>query len=167
MFYGNLFLTLVFSIFFLTFVPMEQYSDLTYDMLPPSWLFCFLDGCPKADGCIRHITNRFIQHGRTCGMAVYPSALNADECEHFKPIRKIHAAYGFSTIFSEVRRKDDMPLRSKIKKYLGGHGTYYRYHNGEKLLTPEQQEWIINLFRSYGYTENLTFDHYRDVYDLD
>ncbi|WP_311776577.1 DUF6078 family protein [Parabacteroides merdae] len=34
--------------------------------------------------------------------------------------------------------------------------TYYRFHHGERLLTPEQQKWIINLFRRYGYTEECT-----------
>lgn len=99
-------------------------------------------------------------------MAVYPSALNADECEHFKPIRKIHAAYGFKTIFSEVKRKDDKPLRDRMIAYLGSRGAYYRYNSGEKKLTPEQQEWIINLFKSYGYTDNLTFDYFTDIYDF-
>ena len=50
--------------------------------------------------------------------------------------------------------------------YLGGNTTYYRYHNGERLLTPEQQEWIINLFRRHGYTDELRFDEYRDLYDF-
>jgi hypothetical protein len=60
-----------------------------------------------------------------------------------------------------------LPLRrNQIKKYLGGHGTYYNYNKGKYLLTPEQQEWIMNLLRRYGYTENLRFDGYRNEYDL-
>jgi hypothetical protein len=49
--------------------------------------------------------------------------------------------------------------------YLGGNGTYYRYDHGERLLTPEQQDWIINLFKQYGYTDNLEFDGDKEVYD--
>lgn len=48
----------------------------------------------------------------------------------------------------------------------GGNTTYYRFHHGERLLTPEQQKWIINLFRRHGYTEELHFDGYRNVYDF-
>lgn len=151
---------------------MGQYSDFTYDMLPPSWLFCFLDGCSKAEQCVLHLSSTVIPDDRTVGYAVLPTALHlfqrdGGSCKYFKPIRKIHAAYGFNTIFKDVKRKDDSPIRERIKAYLGGHGTYYRYHNGKRLLTPEQQQWIIDLFHSYGYTENLVFDHYRDVYDLD
>ena len=77
-----------------------------------------------------------------------------------------HAAWGFDTLFVDVKQRDASPLRSAIKDYLGGNGTYYRYHNGERLLTPEQQDHILGLFRQRGYTDNLRFDGYRDVYDF-
>ena len=145
---------------------MENHDDLTYEMLPSSWAFCFVDGCPKADDCIRHISSRVIPSGVTTGNAIYPTATNADSCPHFKAIRKIHVAWGFDTLFDEVRQKDSTALRNALKHYLGGHGTYYRYHNGEKKLTPEQQQWIINLFKNHGYVNNPEFDHYRYIYDL-
>ena len=75
-------------------------------------------------------------------------------------------AYGFKLLFKEVKQKDYTRLREQMKAYLGSHGAYYRYNRGEKLLNPEQQQWIVNLFRTYGYTENLTFEQYREVYDF-
>jgi hypothetical protein len=51
-------------------------------------------------------------------------------------------------------------------QYLNGSSNYYRYHHGEKLLDAEQQEWIIKLFQRTGYTENLKFDHYTQVFDF-
>jgi hypothetical protein len=44
-------------------------------------------------------------------------------------------------------------MRAKIAEYLGGGGRYYRYRNGTKLLMPEQQQWIRNLFKRYGYLQ--------------
>lgn len=145
---------------------MDLYSDFTYEMLPPSWHYCFLDGCPKADQCILHLSSRVIPDNQTIGYAILPTALKDGKCPHFKQIRKICAAYGFKTLFEDVKRKDDTPLRDQLKAYLGSHGAYYRYNNGTKLLTPEQQQHILNIFRQWGYTTNLTFDHYRDVYDV-
>lgn len=151
---------------------MSDYSDFTYEMLPPSWLFCFLDGCPKAEQCIRHLSSTVIPDDKTVGFAVLPTALrplqgDRGTCTHFKQIRKIRAAYGFKTLFEDVKRKDDTPLRDQLKAYLGSHGSYYRYNNGTKLLTPEQQDRILSIFRRWGYTENLQFDHYKEVYDLE
>lgn len=141
-------------------------SDFNIDQLPPSWRFCFCDGCPKHNDCLRFQTGLLVPADRTCGDAVFPTAYKDGDCKHFKQIRTIHAAYGFGPLFREVKQKDYTPLRDMMKAYLGGHGTYYRYNRGERLLTPEQQEWIIGLFARHGYTENINFEHYRDVIDL-
>lgn len=145
---------------------MKQYEDFSYDQLPSSWMFCFRDECPKAEECILHLSGKFIPKDMEWGRAIFPTAVKANGCSHFKKIRKIHAAYGFKKLFEEVKRKDDKPLRDRMKEYLGSQKTYYRYNSGERLLTPEQQQWIISLFNKFGYTENLEFDHYCYVYDF-
>lgn len=145
---------------------MEQYADFSYDLLPASWLFCFLDVCPNADHCMRHLSGKHIPKHKTFGQSVFPTVLKGTQCEHFKAIRKIRAAYGFDCVFQDIKRKDAKTIREKIMAYLGSHGAYYRYHHGEKRLTPEQQQWIIDLFHQYGYTENLRFDHYVEAYDF-
>lgn len=145
---------------------MEQDFDFLYDTLPSSWLFCFNDSCPQAGECIRHLSSRHIPDDKTRGYAVYPNARKAGQCPYFKKIRRIRLAYGFNTIFHDIKSKDENLIRVKIKFFLGGHSKYYRYNNGKKMLTPEQQEWIISLFRQFGYTENLVFDHYVDSYDF-
>ena len=137
-----------------------------FDEVPPSWRFCFCNECPKHDDCLRYQTGLCLPDDRTWGNAVYPTAYRNGDCQHFKQIRLIHAAYGFETLFSNVKQKDYTPLRELLKNYLGGHGTYYRYNRGERVLTPEQQEWIVRLFARHGYTEGIQFDHYRDMLDF-
>ncbi len=139
---------------------------LTPEQIPPSFYRCFQSDCPKADTCSRFLAGKLLREGKVCGPAVYPSARTGDTCTMYKQTRVIRAAYGFTAIFAEVKQKDSTPLRSRIKAYLGGNTTYYRYHHGEKLLTPEQQEWIVGLFRRKGYTEELHFDGYRELYDF-
>lgn len=146
---------------------MDTNIPLTPDQIPPSYARCFRSDCPKADTCARFLAGKYIREGQVCGEAVYPSAWQGGDCTMYKQTRVIRAAYGFKTLFAEVKRKDDTPLRNRIKAYLGGNTTYYRYHHGEKLLTPEQQEWIVDLFRRAGYTEELRFDGYRELYDFD
>lgn len=140
--------------------------DFPTEQIPPSFHVCFLADCPRADDCIRHLAGLHTAEGVTLGPAVYPSALTADGCHHFKQTRIMHGAWGFNALFADIKQKHSSLLRRQIETYLGGHGTYYRYHNGERLLTPEQQEWIISLFREYGYDEDLHFDGYRDAYDF-
>jgi len=147
---------------------MATIKDIYFNFreVPPSWRFCFCSDCPKCDDCLRFQTGKHIPESMTWGSAVFPTAYKNGACRHFKQIRFIHAAYGFSPLFSDVKQKDYTALRNRIKAYLGGHGTYYRYNRGEKLLTPEQQEWVLRLFAHYGYSENMAFENYCDVLDF-
>ena len=145
---------------------METDLTLTAGQIPPSFSPCFLNECPKTDTCLRFLAGKHIPDDKLGGLAIYPTILKKDTCPCYKAIRVIHAAYGFNTLFKDIKLKDDPPLRNRIKAHVGGRSAYDRYHRGELLLTPEQQTWIIDLFRHYGYTENLHFDGYRDVYDF-
>lgn len=75
-------------------------------------------------------------------------------------------AWGFKKLFYDVKQRDASIIRVHLKCYLGSHSKYYRYANGIYKLTPEQQERILNIFKRYGYTQGLEFDHYEDTPDL-
>ena len=49
-----------------------------------------------------------------------------DTCPCYKAIRVIHAAYGFNTLFKDIKLKDDTPLRNRIKAHVGERAAYYR-----------------------------------------
>lgn len=146
-------------------IPTDELM-INYEDIPASWLYCFCDACPKHVDCLHYLAGLSLPDKVTAGEAVFPTAYRNGDCQHFKQIRVIRAASGFKILFRDVKRRDNSALRSKIMAYLGGHGTYYRYNRGERLLTPEQQQWILDLFHSYGYTENLEFDHYRNIVDF-
>lgn len=135
--------------------------------VPPTFALCFNLQCTNKETCLRYSAAQYIVATRKVGVAIYPSALQPDgSCAYYRENKIINHAYGFSNLFSHVKQKDAETLRNQIKQYLGGHGTYYRYNRGEKILTPLQQEWILNLFRKYGYNEPLTFDQYIADYDF-
>lgn len=115
---------------------------------------------------MRFFTGQYVPGDKNTGYAVYPNVMEKASCDYYVEKRVIRAAYGFKHIFQNVKRVDDTPIRDKIKAYLGSSSTYYRYMHGVLTLTPEQQEWIVSLFRQHGYTENLVFDNYVDRYDF-
>ena len=68
--------------------------------------------------------------------------MRGGDCKFFKEIRLVRVAYGFTTMFKEVKNKDVAQLRKDVFGLLGGRSTYYRYHRGEYKLLPEQQEAV-------------------------
>jgi hypothetical protein len=144
----------------------EKELVFNYADAPKHWFNCFHAACTKAGECMHFLTGRNLPDGMTFGNAIYPTAYQNGTCEHFKQVRVIRGAYGFNGMLHEMTRRDEVQLRSLIKAYLGGNGTYYMYNNGVKLLTPEQQEWILRLIRQHGYTGEKEFDGYRYQYDF-
>ncbi len=145
---------------------MKTDLPLTLEQIPYTFSRCFQSDCPQADTCAHFLASKFIIKGQVSGPAIYPTSRLNGTCVCYKQTGIIHAAYGFKALFTEIKKKDEKPIRDRIKKYLGGNTAYYRYHHGKRLLSPDQQEWILALFRQHGYTEELHFDGYRDIYDF-
>lgn len=139
-------------------------TTATNDEAPKGYVFCFQDKCPAADNCVHYFARQHTGE-RLSAITIMEKAINGGKCQWFKPVRTIHGAYGFNSLFNEAKANDAPALRRTIKRYLGGNGTYYQYHHGERLLTPEQQEWILSLFRDYGYSGELHFDGFKDTID--
>lgn len=145
---------------------MKTDLPLTLEQIPYTFSRCFQSDCPQADTCAHFLASKFIIKGQVSGPAIYPTSRLNGTCVCYKQTGIIHAAYGFKALFAEIKKKDEKPIRDRIKKYLGGNTAYYRYHHGKRLLSPDQQEWILALFRQHGYTEELHFDGYRDIYNF-
>ena len=137
-----------------------------YADAPKSWYNCFNSACPKAGECMHFMTGKNVPADVTLGNAIYPNACKNGECRFFKQTRMMRGAYGFNSMLNDLKRKDEELLRGMITDYLGSNTTYYKFNRGEKLLTPEQQEWILALFRKYGYTGEKEFEGYRYIYDF-
>ncbi len=139
------------------FTDIYPFSDRE---VPKQWLHCFNTQCSLHDRCLRYITGLRLDYHTTQGFAVYPTASTLTPCPHYKEARIIRAAWGFDRLFTDVKARDGKTIRDTLKRMLGGHGSYYAYHHGVMVLTPELQEAILHLFQRWGYTENLTFDGY-------
>lgn len=134
--------------------------------IPHNWIYCFNTDCKRREECIRYRATVALGESRTWGNAIFPNALRSDGvCAHFKQLRIVRMAWGFSRLFKDVKLCDAPTLRSLMREYLGGCSTYYRYHHGERQLSPEQQEWIKQLFSQYGY-EDIEFDCSEEALDF-
>ena len=141
-------------------------NDFDFSQVPFNWPLCYLSQCPRHEECLRYEAHRHAPKQVTTHPCVMPTALEHDRCPHFHPIRKVRAAKGFRYIVSELKEKDLYPIRVEMTAYLGSRATYYRYKNGQLLLTPSQQERIAKILQRHGYTNEVRFDGYREIYQF-
>ena len=135
--------------------------------VPSGYIRCFNEQCALHAECLRWQVGRHTDPCLTTAQTVLPTVLDMEACPHYQEAVQQRMAWGFNTLFAEVKRKDERPLRNAMTEYLGGVGTYSRYKLGRRLLTPEQQRHIMALFQQRGYADGLGFDHYMTVYDFD
>jgi len=136
-------------------------------MVPPGYVMCFNSDCPRHGECLRWIVGQQASDNLRVATTVLPSVLKLSRCTYYRKAETLRMAWGFSKLFEDVKRKDAKPLRDAMVEYLGGNGTYSRYRLGRRMLSPQQQDYILDLFRRRGYTEGLEFDNYVTTYDLD
>ncbi len=142
-------------------------KDFDFDDVPAGYQVCFNPQCPLKEKCLRWKAAQKVPVAKKWGPAVYPTALEADgSCSFFHLAEPMRMAYGFSKFFYHVLGRHTQGLRQGLMRYLGGKTHYYRFNRGERLLTPEQQAWIIDYFQSAGYHKDLEFDGYVTTYDF-
>lgn len=148
---------------------ITKQTNQDFRNVPKGYQLCFNNNCPQKDNCLRFMVGSNIpEHRGDWGPTIYPNVkINENGCRYYATGQIQRMAWGFNTLFEEVKSKHKQGLRMAIYQYLNGRSNFYRYQHGERLLNKEQQEWIIQLFQRSGYNENLKFDHYTDVFDFE
>lgn len=130
-----------------------------------TWLIVSTALVQEPTSGFRHQAYAYKDPAQKVGRTIFPDALQNGQCEYFLRPRVITSAWGFSHVYSQVRNCDVADLRIQIMGVLGGKTAYYRYHRGEKYLTPELQVAIGTLFKAKGY-DQPTFDKYEEKIEL-
>lgn len=133
--------------------------------VPYNITYCFTEQCPMKDKCIHYLSYLYKGDDILRGDSIFPCALKNGECQFFAQLRVVNMAWGFDSLFTEVKVKDAPKLRAAMRDYLGSKGQYYRYKLGQLKLLPEQQEHIKRLFESSGY-KNVEFENFAEEIDF-
>lgn len=129
--------------------------------VPKSFARCFLEQCGRKAECLHYQYYQLCSDKPVVAEAVCPEAVSGGECRCYVPVRVVREAWGFSTLFRDVRAADAPKLRRAMKTLVGSNSQYYRYKLGQLKLTPAQQAEIRRLFADYGY-DGVEFEHYSD-----
>lgn len=142
-------------------------KDFDFNKVPRSWALCYVSECPRKEDCLRYQVCLTAPPIKYFGKCVMPNALLQDPCPMFRPIKKTTVALGFRHIFDRVQAMDVVQMRTELTDFFGSRTTLYRYQIGRRPLTPRQQQWIKDIFRRHGYSDDVPFDEVKDVYLFD
>jgi len=137
--------------------------NFSWKDVPSGWALCFNQSCPLHEHCLRFQAGVLAPSDLTVSRCVTPRALTEERCKVFTSMEPTKMARGFSTIYQKVLKRDYTSLRKFMTNLLSGKRYYYEYKRGERLLSPEQQSDIRELFASFGYKDSVQFDSYEET----
>lgn len=124
-----------------------------------TYLCCYNNHCPRHAQCLRWEVGTFTdpnQHITTCISPHYAKSLDGS-CEHFRDNRPQRMPVGMKNFYH------DMPssVERAIKNTLISHScraTYYKYHRGDRPITPKVLADIQSVCQQFGWTQPPKFD---------
>ena len=121
-----------------------------YETMPEHYLLCFNDECALADECLHRLAARSGRQKDEVVTAVNSVRCSGKSCRYYKPNKVSTMAYGMKDSFHDVKADDIASLRNTLINHFG-RGSYYLRRNGLRPITPEEQQYISNVFRQFGY----------------
>lgn len=140
---------------------------LSSKIIPWGYERCFNENCQLRDQCLHYQAYLLQSEERLFGPAIYPDAWKDGQCRRFSDAQPQLMAWGFTNLFDNVPPYMRASARRNVHAYVGsGMKVYYQYHHGERLLTPRQQQDILDILARFGSTDGLSFDHYVTDFDF-
>lgn len=138
--------------------------------VPHGYEYCFAgqEKCPKATTCLRAIAAKLLsesEDGQPQSIhAVNPCYVgrlsDMSSCARYRSNELLHYAKGMSRLFDEIPLKQVSIVRLRVMECFSCERYYYHCRKGERLITPEEQQRIVRVFKAAGIEAKPKFDSY-------
>ncbi len=143
--------------------------SLTYSSIPRAFAHCAAETCQIKNECLRWKAYELLPSDLQERIPfINPKSVpppTDTDCSHFFKTELQRYAKGMKNILNSVPYHQVDALRREMIKYFG-RATYYRCVNGERLITPKEQNNIKATFSDKGLSDDLPFDGYIENYSF-
>lgn len=143
-------------------------ANFDYNSFPHTFSRCLNEQCLRGDQCLRRQLALRIPKEHSSVFVINPGHIDpptGEGCTSFVLDQPQLYARGFSHLFDNIPHRAALAIKAQMLCYFG-RTVYYRCYRKERLIKPEEQKHIQQMFRSQKLTEEPQFDEYVDYYDL-
>lgn len=143
--------------------------------IPKGYTYCFAGKgiCPKADTCLRAIAAQLLAESRkpqpptlnTVNTLYLEQLPSPAACALYRSNEPVCYAKGMTRLFDELPLKQAHPVRLKVMSCFSCESSFYQSRKGIRLISPQEQEAILNVFRSAGLGITPKFDGFQNITD--
>ncbi len=136
-----------------------------YQEVPRDYRHCQNAECPRSANCLRYQVALRAGSDVPSFWVINPAYIAAhDECPDFHSDQLTRFALGISHLFDKLPHAKAIKIRKIIYAHLGKN-MFYRILNKKRHITPEEQDFIREVFQKEGIEEEPVFDKYIDKYE--
>lgn len=133
-----------------------------YFRVPNGFAHCFNDRCEQAGSCLRHQIIPYIPEERWSVPIVNPARIvPGGDCPGFMSDQPVRFAYGMEHLLDELPYREAKEVKSVMKRHFGK-TCFYRLKRRERCFSPQDQQYVRNLFRRHGIEKEPAFDSYTE-----
>ena len=146
---------------------MSIAKELLIEKAKEGYTVCYVEGCPLCNQCMRWLVGQHVPHTASSYRCVNPhfKGVATAECPMYRSDQKVRFAKGMTHTFTgDMPKRLEPAVRNGIIR-LTNRTYYFEYRNGSRPIPPALQQAIRDLFRSNGWTGEVTFDGYEEDYD--
>lgn len=134
-----------------------------YTSVPPDYAVCIHDDCPLAKGCLHQIAYPQLLPERDTLRLVNPERCTKNtQCPYYRDAKPVRYAKGFTQIQKHMF-PDQYDQFSKLLIAKFGRNPYYERRKGLTVLSPKEQELILDMLRKVGADDQMDFDSYLEA----
>ena len=130
------------------------------------YLVCFIDSCPLHEQCLRWQTGQYIDPKLLVYNAINPRnpENGSDHCPMFRKKQRVMMKRGMTNLYHEMPGYMEHQIRHSL---IGqwGRKNYFEMRRGDRLITPKQQQDVLDTCRYFGWQGPIVFDGEQEDWD--
>lgn len=131
------------------------------------YLLCYNATCHRKDNCLHWLVGQWASDDTLYATVVNPYRKDvvAGTCTDYCSNAKVKMARGMLNFYENIPEGKAKAIRSDLIATFNK-TLYFKWRNGEKPITPEQQAQIASICRANGWTEPPVYDAYYEEYQF-
>ncbi len=130
-----------------------------FERKPKGFIYCYGDGCGKAEGCLRHMALEFLEPDVRSFEVFNPQCVCHDGvCDRFLTSEPVEMKYGLKKFYGKLPHEMVKPLKAELLKVFGK-SEYYRKYRYEHPFTPGDQKLVKRVFEAHGVGEEPEYEY--------
>jgi hypothetical protein len=137
----------------------EQLQEEAFRAKVDHYLLCFIESCPVREQCLRWLVGRYADPTRLIQKTINPlnPKMGGENCIMFRKNQRVMMKRGLTHLYHEMPGYMEHRIRLLLI-HIWGRKQYFEMRRGDRLITPEQQQDVVDCCRHHGWTGPIVYD---------